>query len=187
MTTPARPPLDWSGAVPFPGFSRESKIRLDGEGRFWHDGERVEHPGLAHGLHTWIARHPVDGRIVLENGWDWCYLAVDDAPFFVRAISISTGAMDAMGVKRATRPADDEGERLLVRLSDDSEEPLVLESLHVDVDGVIRCEVKHAAKGGPFPARFDRHAAAALGELLHEAAGRVVLRVGARDWPITSA
>jgi hypothetical protein len=166
MTTPARPPLDWSGHSPFPGFSRESKIRLDGEGRFWHDGERVEHPGLAHGLHTWIARHPSDGRIVLENGWDWCYLAVDDAPFFVRSISIG------------------EGERLLLRLSDDSEEPLVLESLRVDAEGAIRCEVKHAAKGGPYAARFDRHAAAALGELLHEVEGRVVLRVGGVERPI---
>jgi hypothetical protein len=175
MTTPLRPPLDWSGNAPFPGFSRESKIRLDGEGRFWHDGERVDHPGLARGLHTWIGRHPNDGRIVLENGWDWCYLAVDDAPYFVRGVSIERGA------------AQDPGERLVVRLSDESAEPLVLESLRVDAQGAIRCEVKHAAKGGPFAARFDRHAAAALGELLHEVDGRVVLRVGGNERVITSA
>ncbi len=170
-----RPPLDWSAAVPFPGFSRESKIRLDGDGRFWHEGDRVDHPGLARGLHRWISRHPTDGRIVLENGWDWCYLAVDDVPYFVRGVSIEPGQ------------AGEAGERLVVHLSDDSEEPLVLASLRVDAEGALRCEVKHAAKGGPFAARFDRHAAAALGEHLHEVDGRVVLRLGGQDHTLTQA
>jgi hypothetical protein len=153
--------------VPFPGFSRESKIRLDGEGRFWHEGDLVDHPKLAHALHTWIARHPIDGRIVLENGWDWCYLTVDDAPFYVR------GARERDG-------------ELIVRLSDDTEEPLALDTLRVDEQGAIRCEVKRGAKGGPYPARFDRHAANALEPFLHEEDGAIVLRVGARAKVLTS-
>lgn len=175
MTSALRPPLDWSGAAPFPGFSRESKIRLDAEGRFWHEGERVDHPKLAHAMHTWIARHPTDGRVVLENGWDWCYIVVDDTPFLVR------------GVRAEARP---DGEVLVARLSDESEEPLVLESLRVDAEGAIRCEVKHAAKGGPYPARFDRHAAHALGPFLQSAEDdpdAIAVRVGAREVRLTSA
>jgi hypothetical protein len=168
MTNPARPPLDWSGNVPFPGFTREAKIRLDADGRFWHEGQRVDHPGLAHAMHTWISRHPTDGRIVLENGWDWCYIVVEDTPFLVRGV-------------RA------EGDRLLARLSDESEEPLVLESLCVDDEGAIRCSVKHAAKGGPYAARFDRHAAQSLAEFLHDRDGRAVVVVGARAVAIASS
>ena len=65
------------------GRSRESTIRLDADGRFFHEGERVEHPGLEAAMHTWIARHPDDGRYILTNGYDWTYFTVDDVPFFV--------------------------------------------------------------------------------------------------------
>jgi hypothetical protein len=70
------------------GRSRESTIRLDAEGRFFHDGAVVEHPGLAAAMHTWIALHPDDGRFILTNGYDWTYFTVDDAPYFVRALRI---------------------------------------------------------------------------------------------------
>src|SRR5579871_1926268 len=71
------------------GRSRESTIRLDAEGRFWHDGAPVEHPGLSAALSSWIARHPIDGRYILTNGYDWTYFTVDDAPYFVRALKIT--------------------------------------------------------------------------------------------------
>src|SRR5580704_9868593 len=68
------------------GRSRESSIRLDANGHFWHDGAPVEHLGLADALHGWISRHPDDGRYILTNGYDWTYFSVDDAPYFVRAL-----------------------------------------------------------------------------------------------------
>src|SRR5271169_6603400 len=68
------------------GASRESTIRLDADGRFFHDGAPVEHPGLAAAMHTWIRRHPDDGRYILSNGYDWTYFTVDDAPFLVRRL-----------------------------------------------------------------------------------------------------
>src|ERR1700759_5395685 len=70
------------------GRSRESTLRLDAEGRFWHDGVRVEHAGLRAGLHRWIRRHPLDGRYILSNGYDWTYFTVDDAPFFVERVRL---------------------------------------------------------------------------------------------------
>jgi hypothetical protein len=156
--------LDWSGKAPFP-FTRESSIRLDEDGRFHHEGVRVEHPGLIRAMHQWIARHPIDGRYVLENGWDWCYLKVDDAPYVVRTAKPS-------------------GASLELTLSDDSIERLDPRALHVDPNGVLRCEVKRDKKGGPFPARFDRHAIVALGEDLREENGAYVLHVADGDLPI---
>src|SRR5580704_11018271 len=68
------------------GASRERTIRLDAEGRFFHEGALVEHPGLAAAMHTWIRRHPDDGRFILSNGYDWTYFTVEDAPYFVRGV-----------------------------------------------------------------------------------------------------
>ena len=153
-----RPPLDWSGNAPFP-FTRESSIRLDADGRFFHEGIRVDHPKLAHAMHTWISRHPTDGRCVLENGWDWCYLTVDDTPFVVRSAKV-------------------EHDDLELVLSDESVERISPTALRVDEKGDVRCEVKRNAKGGPYPARFDRHALVALGEKLVEKEGKMVLRMG---------
>src|SRR5512138_1092762 len=65
------------------GRSRESTIRLDAEGRFWHEQLLVEHRKLAAAMHTWISRHPDDGRYILTNGYDWTYFTVEDAPYTV--------------------------------------------------------------------------------------------------------
>jgi hypothetical protein len=135
---------------------------LDEDGRFHHEGVRVEHPGLIRAMHQWIARHPIDGRYVLENGWDWCYLKVDDAPYVVRAAKPS-------------------GTSLELTLSDDATERIDPSALRVDTNGVLRCDVKREKKGGPFPARFDRHAQVALGEALREENGEYVLSIDGRD------
>ena len=66
---------DFFRFAPPPGTSRESSIRLDREGRFWHDGARVDHPAIERGLRSWIGRHPDDGRPILtsqhEGGYDF--------------------------------------------------------------------------------------------------------------------
>src|SRR3954468_16729478 len=72
---------DFFRFAPPPGASRESAIVLDREGRFWHEGERVEHPALERALRGWIARHPDDGRLILTNGYDWCYFRAEGAPY----------------------------------------------------------------------------------------------------------
>jgi len=45
---------DFYRFAPPPGTSRESSIVLDREGRFWHEGERVEHPALEKGLRKFL-------------------------------------------------------------------------------------------------------------------------------------
>lgn len=140
------------------GRSRESTIRLDGEGRFFHDGAPVEHPNLAAALHTWIARHPDDGRFILTNGYDWTYFAVDDVPFFVRSVR------------------DEGGDAVLV-LSDGTEEPLDPRTIRLGADGALYVTVKQgdAKRGGPFEAKMTRFAQTQLGPFLSEQDGDVVV------------
>jgi hypothetical protein len=143
------------------GRSRESTIRLDAECHFWHDGARVEHAGLHGALHSWIARHPDDGRYILANGYDWTYFTVDDAPYCVRALRL-------------------EPDRIVLLLSDATEEPWAPEATRVGADGVLYATVKARAPGGPYEAKFTRHAQSSLEPVLVEAdhAGVPAVRVG---------
>lgn len=127
------------------GRSRESSIVLDGEGRFWHDGARVEHPGMQRAFASWIDRHPDDGRFILTNGWDWTYFTVEDVPYFVRFLRVEPSAV-----------------RLL--LSDDSEELLDPASLVVGANDAVYLRVK----GGRFEARLGQEAQTGLAPLLVE-------------------
>jgi hypothetical protein len=149
------------------GRSRESTIRIDADGRFWHEGALVEHPGLAAALHSWISRHPDDGRYILTNGYDWTYFKVDDAPYFVRAVKV-------------------DGERVLLALSDGTEEGWDPKQSRVGADGAIYTRVKAAAKGGPYEAKFTRHAQTALAPLLVDQGGAPAVRMGERVVPIGS-
>jgi hypothetical protein len=145
---------------PPPGRSRESTIVLDRLGRFFHDGDPVEHKGLHHGFATWIARHPDDGRFILENGYDWCYFTVEDTPYFIRSVRLQQND-------------------LVVELFDGTEESLALDTLHVGDDEVLRARVK----GDQFDARFTREAQLMIAPFLAENPLAVV--VGNRRVPIT--
>lgn len=132
---------------------RQSGIRLDGDGRFWHEGAEVTHHGLRAAFWRWLDRNP-DGRYVLRlDERRFVYLDVEDAPFVVRSLRW-------------------QDERAWMRLSDDSEEELDYGSLHLRDGRTPYCRVK-----GRFDARLST---AAWGELaahidsdgLH-AAGRV--------------
>jgi hypothetical protein len=129
------------------GRSRESTLRLDAQGRFWHDGAPVEHAGLRAGLHRWIGRHPIDGRYILSNGYDWTYFTVDDAPFFVENVRV-------------------EPDRIALVLSDGSEETWRPEHTRVGQGDALYTRVKDTAAGGPFEAKFSRHAQTALAPVL---------------------
>src|SRR5438552_7132551 len=86
---------------------RRSGIRLDAEGRFWHEGQEVTHHGLRAAFWRWLDRNP-DGRWVLRlDERRFIYLDVEDAPFVVRSLRW-------------------EGGRAIAHLSDDGEEKLDL-------------------------------------------------------------
>jgi hypothetical protein len=142
------------------GRSRESTIRLDAQGRFWHDGRPVEHAGLASALHSWISRHPDDGRYILTNGYDWTYFTVDDAPYAVRAIRV-------------------EPHSIVLALSDGTEEPWEPEASRVGGDGAVYAVVKRGARKGPYEAKFSRHAQTSLEPVL-VGTGPISVRIGER-------
>lgn len=143
------------------GRSRESTIRLDGEGRFFHDDAPVEHPKLRDALHTWIARHPDDGRYILTNGYDWTYFTVEDVPYFVRSLRAEDG--DAV-----------------LLLSDGTEEPLLPDTVRANERGELYLTVKREAKGGPFDAKMSRFAQSQLDAFLEEAGPEAVALVTKR-------
>ncbi len=131
------------------GRSRESTLRLDREGRFWHEGSLVEHAKLAQAMHTWVSRHPDDGRYILTNGYDWTYFTVDDAPFFVRSVKLTADA-------------------IVLVLSDGTEEPWDPGASRIGADAAIYTRVKAGSERGPFEAKFTRFAQAELGPALRE-------------------
>lgn len=157
---------DFFRLPPPEGRSRESTIRLDENGKFFHEDERVEHPGLEAAMHTWISRHPDDGRFILTNGYDWTYFTVADVPYFVRGLRI-------------------ERDGVVLRLSDGTEERWNPRETRIGNDRVYT-RVKRSVEGAPLEARFDRHAQTALGEVLEERDGAVVARVAGELVPLGS-
>jgi len=147
---------------PPPGQSRESSIRLDAEGRFWHAGELVRHPGMQAAFATWIRRHPDDGRYVLCNGYDWTYFDVEDVPYFVRGVRARSAELE-------------------LGLSDGSWEALDPNSLRLGPRDALYCRVK----AGQFEARFNPGAQTALlPHLVEGATGETLLEVGGRLFPV---
>jgi hypothetical protein len=145
------------------GRSRESSIRLDAEGRFWHEGALVEHYGMARAFASWIGRHPDDGRYVLDNGFDWTYIQVEDAPLFVLGVH-----GDGLG-------------GLALSLFDGTEEALDPSALWLGAGGALHTLIR----GRALPARFSREAQIALGQWLEEAeGGSIVLRIGGQSYSV---
>jgi hypothetical protein len=129
------------------GRSRESTIRLDTDGRFWHEGNLVEHAKLAQAMHGWVSRHPDDGRYILTNGYDWTYFTVEDAPYFVRSVRLEPNAV-------------------VLLLSDETEEPWDPTSSRIGPNEAIYARVKANFGRGPFDAKFTRFAQAQLAPIL---------------------
>lgn len=152
------------------GRSRESSIVLDAQGRFFHDGTLVEHPGMARAFASWIDVHPDNGRFILNNGYDWSYFQVEDVPFFV------------LGLREA-------GGRLWLSLSDGSEsalgegmpDPEGAPPLTVGAAGALYTRVKN----GRFRARFTQAAQTALAPWLSsEENGQIFLEIAGQRRPL---
>lgn len=145
-----------------PGRTRESTIRLRRDGQFEHEGAPVSHPAMAKAFARWLQRHPDDGRYILNNGYDWTYVEVEDVPYLVTRL-----VLDDL---QAANP------RAEIQLSDDSVESLRLETVTVDMAGAVYCQIKD----GQYEARFTPHAQQQLAPLLAEQPEGIVLRLGAR-------
>ncbi|MDP3274665.1 MAG: DUF1285 domain-containing protein [Deltaproteobacteria bacterium] len=121
-------------------FSRKSSIRIDQEGHFWHEDERVEHLGMSETFARWITRDAESGRYQLRNGIDWCWITVDDAPLVVRAAHVESDG------------------RVTLWLSDGQQERLDASTLSLRDESVPYCLVRE----GTLSARFGASAAFTL-------------------------
>jgi hypothetical protein len=139
------------------GRTRETTIRRDALGRWFHDGQPLEHPNLERAFDRWVDRAE-DGRYCLKNDINWAYFTLEGAPFFVRRVHVQAGG------------------RVQLVLSDDREVSLDAASLREAEDGGLYCDVERA--GAKFVAQFDRFAMQQLEELLREDATGVYLALG---------
>ncbi|MCA9665769.1 MAG: tRNA (adenosine(37)-N6)-threonylcarbamoyltransferase complex dimerization subunit type 1 TsaB [Myxococcales bacterium] len=135
---------------------RQTGLRLDREGRWWHEGGVIEHAGLVRALNRWLDRLEDErgegGRFILRlDARRYAYVDVDDAPFIVRSLSF-----------------DDEG--VMLHLSDERDERLDASTLAEGDDHALYARVR----AGRFEARFSRAAHNLLAEHIDEIDGAFV-------------
>ena len=126
----------------------QSGLRLDGEGRFWHQGGLVEHARTLQVLHEGIHRAQ-SGRWATRIGREWAYLAVDVVPFFVRRLEAESDADGARlrawlvdGREVVVAPPSlerGEGDALFLRLAD-GERALLLRAAQASLAAMLREE-----------------------------------------------
>jgi len=137
------------------------RIRIDREGRWYHEGEEVTHEGILADLRRNL-RADARGHFI-ETGPVRIPVEVEAAPFVV------------VRVER-------EGDGLMLTLDDLTREPLAPETLRFGGDGAPYSRVK----GGRFDARLSRAAAYQL--LQHvtcdAAGGGATLVLGGRRYPL---
>lgn len=138
----------------------DSGLTIDREGRWFHDGVRIEHPNIIEAFNRGLRVQP-DGRVQLHFGNDWCFVVVERCAFGVVAID------------------EGDGGRLSVRLTDRTAEWLDPATLALDADGVLEI----AVKSGLARARFSRDAQFQLMSRLEPRGDALVLKVGEREWP----
>lgn len=132
----------------------DSGLVIDRRGRWFHDGEPIEHPNIVEAFNRGLRVQP-DGRVQLHFGHDWAFVQVEQCPFIVVAV-------------------DDADERLSIRLSDRTAEWLEPSTLSLDDEAVLVVRVK----GGLSCARFSRDAQFQLAERFVQDGQRLSLRVG---------
>jgi hypothetical protein len=160
-------PEDIDPALALRGFTRETTLFRDAEGRWFFDDQPLEHANLQRAFDRWIERAP-DGRYCVKNDINWAYFRLEGPPFFVRALIFDGSAPALRG--GATGDASNHPQLLL---SNDRQEPLRGETLRVGPDGALYCDVG----AGDMVARFDRHAAMQLEPLIGEDAQGIYVQL----------
>lgn len=142
---------------------RQSGLRLDRQGRFWHTGEEVIHTRLHKTLLRWLDVLP-DGRPILRlDDERFAYLEVEDSMLLVTS-------------------ARWQGDELIIRLNDDSEEELAYDSLSQAGDDALYCRVRQ----GRLSARVLTQAYYKLAEAIEESPDGYLLRARGKAFPIRS-
>jgi hypothetical protein len=143
---------------------RQTGIRLDAQGRFWHEGELVSHKGFQRALRKWLDVLP-DGRPILRlDDKRYAYVEIEDAFLLVTS-------------------ARWDGDRAFVQLNDDSGEELAYGTLEQGDDDALYCK----ARGGKLRARITTPAYYVLAERIEETDDGFALRAAGELHPIAPA
>ncbi|MEL7369661.1 MAG: hypothetical protein AAFN74_12160 [Myxococcota bacterium] len=136
-----------------PGRSVESSIRRDRDGRWYHDGQLVDHEGVRRSFDAWIERHE-NGRYVVKNNVNWAFVEIEGAPVFVRTLRIHPDG-------------------LALLLSDGRTERLRSDTLRQDAEGRLYCQVRFDR----LTAEFSRRATLELEPIVEETDTGIALRI----------
>lgn len=139
---------------------RNSKVRLDREGRWSMDGRPVEHPRVQRLFHQGVRVGDGGEGFTLHVGTQWCWIQhVDDTAFFVERARV--------------------GERIELQMMDGSTEPLEPSTLVMRGPEDLYCELSGGRR-----ARFLRDALVSLAPAFAERDGRIGIELGGRFHPI---
>ncbi len=141
-------------------------IHIDKEGRWFHKGVEMVRREFVRSFYQQMELDDA-GRYIIFWGGKRCYVDVVDTAFVVKRLSY----LSEESGKRA---------RLMVSLSDDTEEELIPGTLYQGEENVLYCR----AKGGDFPARFNRSAYYQLAAHIEEEGEGFVLPINGRKFKI---
>jgi len=143
-------------------------IHIDKEGRWFHKGVEMIRREFVQSFYQQMEMDPA-GRYIILWGGKRCYVDVEDTAFVVKRVS----SPDEQGEK---------GTGFMVRLSDETEEELMPDTLYLGESNVLYCKVKE----GNFPARFNRAAYYQLTAHVEPGEEGYVLPVNGRKFKIGS-
>ena len=151
--------------APIPPLSRETTIRRDADGRWFHEGQPVTHAAVARAFDAWVDRTE-DGRYRLANEVNWAYVEIEGAPLFVDRASFTDAGLS-------------------LALSDGRSELLDPRTLRLDGRGHLYCQ----AREGRLAAKFRRRAMLDLFEAFEQDDAGSWLRAPRARWflPVVEA
>jgi len=132
--------------------NQETQISIDKEGTWFYN----QLPIVNRNIYLFFNKHiePDDvGGYILRIGGETCRLFVEDTPYVV------------VNVERAA-PGSDQEDFFTIRLNDETEEKLDLETFYISSSNIPYCRVKKQR----FPARFLRSAYYSLAHHIHQGA-----------------
>jgi len=143
-------------------------ISIDKEGNWFYQGQQIINRQV-YLLFSQNLERDGSGRYILRIGEETCPIAVEDTPFVVTDIDLLSQG----------EPAKDS---FNIRLNDETEEGLNLETLFVGKDNVLYCAVKERK----FKARFLRPSYYRLAEhIVQEAEDRFYIPLNGRNYYIS--
>jgi uncharacterized protein len=127
----------------------DCEIRIDKEGVWYYRGAHMFRKDI---LCIFFENLQIDenGKYLIALGDERCYLDAEDTVFVVEAVYKKKQAKDSEGI--------------YILLTDDLQEKLDLNSLHVGKENVLYCRVKN----GKFKARFSRKSYYQLAEFIEQ-------------------